>query len=427
MNESSSTSRQLEGVVIAFDIDNTLLSPHPNAYRHTIDQYLSFHDIGLLPEEAYKAHEKIRAMGNALEAIGLPNSIHHRGTPETLALYLIGYASDKFMYEKFGLNLMERCLSLEWLNEVSELIRTGCEGDWHSRFTTYIEYRNRVKRPPATLVDPVRIIAESKLVQDWSATYADAERDNVEIIDFAPLMRKLQSLGANLVIITEGRYALQSEKLNRIGLAELFKNRILVTESAARPDGIEDIERIIANAIETGTQAEELLKDQRIRNAWGTKLLTDAWAGKSPAFFARCLHAIAARPAAPQQALSDSEATVNDEHWQTNPTRFVMVGDRYEKDIEPLIELLGPGGCTTIRLTQGRYGRLHPLGELEPHRRPTHTFEHWDALHAFLTTKLHSHDVPVIDVAPSVIHEKLIEQNGCSPKPYPMSIGSSLF
>ena len=64
--------------------------------------------------------------------------------------------------------------------------------------------------------------------------------------------------------------------------------------------------------------------------------------------------------------------------WQSQPLKIAFVGDRYDKDIEPIITLLGKGGSLTVRIQQGKYANTFQESELEPSMRPNETFSNWD-------------------------------------------------
>ena len=80
-----------------------------------------------------------------------------------------------------------------------------------------------------------------------------------------------------------------------------------------------------------------------------------------------------------------------------------MVGDRFDKDVEPLIELLGHGVGMKIRLQAGKYGHLHPEDRLLPDRRPDRTFTDWDSLAAFLADELTIDHIPSITAPPDIV------------------------
>ena len=86
--------------------------------------------------------------------------------------------------------------------------------------------------------------------------------------------------------------------------------------------------------------------------------------------------------------------------WDFEPLQFVMVGDRYDKDVAPLIDLLGKGRALTVRLRAGKYGREHPEDGLPEERRPDHTFTDFDSLATFLADDLDFADVPAVTTAP---------------------------
>jgi hypothetical protein len=83
--------------------------------------------------------------------------------------------------------------------------------------------------------------------------------------------------------------------------------------------------------------------------------------------------------------------------------RFVMIGDRYDRDVAPLQELVGGQACLTIRLRAGRYADEFPETELPPDRRPSRTFTDWSELAGFLTNELCRSEIPSIAAMPPIV------------------------
>ena len=83
--------------------------------------------------------------------------------------------------------------------------------------------------------------------------------------------------------------------------------------------------------------------------------------------------------------------------------RFVMIGDRWDRDVRPVIDLLGRDSCLTLRLTQGRYGEKYPDAKIDPSLRPHHKFAHWDDLIRFLTRSLTAACVDEITRPPDLL------------------------
>ena len=126
------------------------------------------------------------------------------------------------------------------------------------------------------------------------------------------------------------------------------------------------------------------------------------WATKTPSFYARCLHALQLDRESPAAAFA-KPVFVPADHWRTKPLHFVMVGDRYDKDVKPLMDLLGPDAAMKLQLRMGKYGELHPESELPPDRRPDRTFTDWDSLAKFLTDELRFKDVKPITTPPDIV------------------------
>jgi len=91
---------------------------------------------------------------------------------------------------------------------------------------------------------------------------------------------------------------------------------------------------------------------------------------KSPLFFCKLLHALKDQTAGGLQERVQSVRFLTKKEWHSSPDfSVVMIGDRYRKDLEPLLQVC-PSGVKAYRLLTGRYFREDPLHELIEARRP---------------------------------------------------------
>lgn len=409
------TDGPLSGVIVAFDVDNTLLDPTGESYRRTVTEFLSQVDLGLPPDEAYGAYEGVRSHGYALERLGLANPIHHRGHPHALALMCITYGADPALLFELGIKHDERTRGLALLFHLAELHDARRAGPPADRLKAEMLIRGIVDRglDAQRFRAEVERVAGHRIIAEWAAAYARIERSH-ESSDPGELIRGIASRGGTPVIISEGQWALQRRKLADLGVASLVSGRALITEAAAQPPALADFELALSDAITAHQEHRRGDVDENLVLLWYYRCVLDDWSAKTPAFYGRCLHALRANAHAAEEALRNF-AFVGARDWRENPLRFVMVGDRYDRDVEPLIDLLGAGRATTIRLTQGKYGDQHPSSALPPDKRPFRSIPTWDALCVYLEQELIAEDVISIDMPPAILHgvhhrEDLIER-----------------
>lgn len=409
------TDGPLTGVVIAFDIDNTLLDPTGESYRKTVTEFLSRVDLGLPPDEAYDAYEEVRSHGHALERLGLANPIHDRGHPHVLALLCLTHGADPALLHELCITHDERSHGLALLFHLAELHDARRRGPPADRLKAEMHIRGIVDRGPDAqrLRAEIERVATLPIIGEWAAAYAEIE-SRFESSNPGTLIQNIINRGATPVVITEGRSALQRRKLEDLGVAPLFQGRALITEAAAQPPALAEFELALSDAIAAQQEHRGDHIDENLTLLWYYRCVLDDWAAKTPAFYGRCLHALHADVHSAEDALREF-AYVAERDWRENPLRFVMVGDRYDRDVEPLIDLLGAGHATTIRITPGKYGDQHPSAQLPPDRQPSRSIPTWDALCAYLANDLVAEDLIPIDTPPAILHgvprhQELIEK-----------------
>jgi 2-phospho-L-lactate transferase/gluconeogenesis factor (CofD/UPF0052 family)/phosphoglycolate phosphatase-like HAD superfamily hydrolase len=94
---------------------------------------------------------------------------------------------------------------------------------------------------------------------------------------------------------------------------------------------------------------------------------------KSQAFYTKLLHAIRQSAGENLKDQMQSFHFLTPEDWQSASAYYlVMIGDRYRKDLEPLLQVC-PSGLQTFRVVTGRYYREDPFHEIIDQGRPTPT------------------------------------------------------
>lgn len=385
--------------VVAFDLDNTLLDPTGEAYEQTVAEFLSHVPTGMPLDESIVRFEEARAFGHAMERIGLANPIHDRAHPEGLAVFLLLFCADASAQEELSIRPSSQKDDHAFISDIAEIDRATRCGPLDDRLAAEQRFLRRsvTDDRPSRFLSTVRRIAGESRVRACAERYSSIEAQ-APIPLLAPLMEKLQARGFTPVVITEGRYDLQLNKLERLGLEEIFEERVLISECAGFVDEDFALDRSITELLSSSAKGWGV-DEERLRMLWAYRCVIDEWSHKSPWFFARCLHALRLAAESAEEALN-SHTVLSQDMWNLEPLRFVMVGDRYDRDVAPILDLLGKGQAFTVRLRAGKYGRTHPETGLPEDRRPNHTFTDFDALATFLTEDLDFADVPAITTAP---------------------------
>jgi FMN phosphatase YigB (HAD superfamily) len=172
------------------------------------------------------------------------------------------------------------------------------------------------------------------------------------------ILSNLITAGADVHVVSEGDSAIQMFKLQSLGLTELV-HACVITDMTCGTAGILT-ELFLAYADSEVPPAVESLYDQLA-----------PYSVKSTAFFSKLLHAVVEqRPGSSLQDRIQSPKFLTADEWETTqPTSVVMVGDRYRKDLEPLLQVC-PVGSRAYRVLSGRYYREDPLYELIEQNRP---------------------------------------------------------
>jgi FMN phosphatase YigB (HAD superfamily) len=406
--------KRLNGVIVAFDIDNTLADPTGEAYGRTVMEFLLGADLRLAGDDPLHTFEQVRSYGSVLERLGLGNPIHERGHPHGLALLCMTHCENPALLRELNIHKDDRAAYGLVLRKLRELDHAARHGQFHRRLEAEITLRRALRdRPEAVrLQSEIERVGGHPIVTRWCATpWAECEAEHGQKAGGVPeLLHELESAGAITVVISEGRRKVQQDKLDGLGLSEHFARRILITEDATDVPGVHRLREAIAGLIGERLDRASPSDEDELALLWHYHCLIDAWSGKTPWFFGRCLHAIRNSPEAPEEGFG-TPLYVAPDRWREEPLRFVMVGDRYDKDIRPLIDLLGPEAGFKVRLRAGKYGHLDPEEDLPAEHRPNRTFSDWPSLARFLTDELRAADVPPITAPPDIVPRGEVRRN----------------
>ncbi len=400
----------LSGLIIAFDIDGTLYDPGGSAYRSTTGEILKALNLGLDELSAWNAYESLRRMGRGIERLGLRNPNHFRTHAETLAVLYVLFADASRLRTISRISPLVRDVMRESLQRLDESLPDRGETDWRLRLVRQRHVRALLRSDVSLslLRDEVRRIASQPVVADWVSRCEAIEKE-AKLHDPTALLELLENRGANLVVISEGLVEVQQAKLARLGIEHFFSGRVLITQAAGAVPGIEALDHALEPFLDSDADSVNEAGHGDLTMLWQARCIVSLWSTKSPWFYGRCLHALRADATNPAAALKRL-AMVPREVWTDQPLRFVMIGDRYDRDIAPIQSVVGTSQCLTVRLADGRYAQEFDSTSLPPPRRPSQTFSSWQALAEFLANQLSKNTIPPLSVTPSIGDKKVLNE-----------------
>lgn len=390
--------------VVAFDLDNTLLDADMRGYNAAVRGLLDTCPLGLSTADAYEAFEAIRRVGGVLERIGLRSPVHDRANPDALTVMILTRCTNDALLRELATSADAITNWRTLVDELADVHRAATRGYWTERLEDESKFRRFLSDDPRVrpFRDEVARVAALPQVKAWSARYRELEL-GAPVQDHRPMLAALTARGFRPVVITQGRSAIQLDKLRRLGLGDVLSERVLITEAAGTIAGLSEldaaIDRLFAVTMQDATRDAN---HDELRFLWRFRCVLDAWSLKSPAFYGRCLHAIHANPERPAVALSD-RAVVPTGRWRERPLRFVMIGDRHRKDIAPVQTLLGRGVGMTIRLRMGKYSGADSVDDSSRAEAASRTFSDWESLRRFLLEDFDPADIVAIDKPPTLI------------------------
>jgi hypothetical protein len=331
----------------------------------------------------------------------LGNPIHDRAHPEALAVLCMTRATNRTLLRDLQISPTDQPGYHELVVKVASLESTTRKGTPTERLAAELALRRFLATDPR--VPPLRAaakrVADRPRISVWAEHFRRHERVPTGP-DLEPLMDALVARGAFPVAISEGLRRYQNEKLERTGLLERFRGCTLLTETAAAVPGRSEFDLAFTDLINRQAASGGDI-DPELTFLWHYHGIIEAWSSKTPWFFGRCLHALQESPTRPEEVFREPRF-VEPDRWRKQPLRFVMIGDRYDKDVEPLIDLLGPNIGLKLRLRMGKYGHRHPEDALLDHRRADRTSMDWDSLTRFLTEETTVKQIPPIIRPPDI-------------------------
>jgi len=372
--------------IIFIDLDHTLLDNFDlrlSAARHALQVLFPEHAL----EEALSNYSTIIDHTYAFEALGF-SSFSHYWNPIEIYAILVLLTNDNYFIkahpEAAAIAVQSTWADLVNLDRtVHRASRSSflSDKDFFAALLHVHEDKDRLK----TFADHVKRILPDPVFREAQQAY----RQNLAwkpLDDAIQFLRRLQESDFLFYLVTEGLAPVQLEKVSLLGLQEFFDGRILVTQAAAEPREAAEILQAAQNIISERGQfpADEESSLDYLTLAFFHGLIRK-WADKcNRQFYGRVLHAVQINPAAPQERLHEVEVLSREEWLARPPIKLAMIGDRYDKDLLPVLELCGKEKSITLRVRQGKYKSVPHPQQSDTWRSLTVSFEEFSQVEAFV-------------------------------------------
>jgi len=372
--------------IIFIDLDHTLLDNQDirlTAARQAFKVLFPKHAI----EQVLLTYSTIIDHTYAFEALGFPSFSHYWNPIEIYAILTLLTKDNHFLKTHPEVVIFDPQTIWTELFTVDRMVRSAnrsgffSDEDFYGAFFDTLENKERLK----AFANLVRKILSDPI-------FSEAQREYNRNLELKPLkdalrfLRRLKESDFLFYLVSEGLTQVQLEKVSRLGLQEFFNGRILVTQAAATPVEAEEIFQAAKNLV---SDREKLLaNDRRCLDYLALSYfhgLIRRWADKcNKQFYGRVLHAVQLNSTSPQEVLSKVEVLDRPEWLARPPIKLAMIGDRYDKDLLPVLELCGKENSITIRIRQGKYKSVPHPQQNDTWRSPTVTFEEFSQIEDFV-------------------------------------------
>lgn len=377
---------QLEKIIL-IDIDSTLydnLYTRHKALKPVLKRLLLDNSISQL----LKNYERIVDIGDVFDKIGLVNFKHIWSSKELYAVLTVLFTRNPDHLCSMGISESDQAFFLKALEETHRSLMK-----MHRIYPNTFQIKRNTFQPAIKNIALLRFITIVNKIKNHKL-FRNADKAFKRNLVFKPnkgvveFLYRMYKAGFQMNVVTEGYHDIQCNKINKLGLAHLFRNRILTSEDATTPFGIKTLYRqivLIENKIAIKTASPE---DKKELNALKSiiKMLKEYENKSNPLFFGRIIHAIVSDPGNPYKALKKFAVVSSDEWVKKNNIKIVMIGDRYDKDVRPLINLLGKKNVMTIRYQKGKHRKSFLPHSVAPSQQPDLTAHSFRTIQKFLLT-----------------------------------------
>lgn len=352
--------------IVFFDIDNTIIDNH--SIRHkAMAPALECLELGKTKEELMPLYEKVVECGFIFELMELTNFIHIWNSHDLYAVIKILYSQNETDYKRLCMSKDDQAVFIKKIEELKKafsdahLDRTSFDRDVYEDFK-----KNVLKEPDVRrFLQMVKKIRNRPEIKKAFKIFRSSLR-LVPAPGFIHLLHQLIKSGFNVYFVSEGIEKIQRQKLKKLRLLKLFKQRLITTDAAADTKAWIQIKKMrlrcekrLQSVNLSDLNRKNLTQKQKILRF--TETLLEAYSAKSnPFFYARVIHAVKQNQKAPLHRLK-SFAYIPLTWWYMKPPiQIAVIGDRYDKDILPLIQLSGKNRIISILYNQGKYKRTFP-------------------------------------------------------------------
>lgn len=378
-----------EGDKIVFlDLDNTLFD-NQGMREKAASQALKCLDLDVPSAEKLDCYKSAYNVSDALMTIGVKDAKRLWHPPIFFAAMMILFSRDRKWLSTMNLTRKRQEQFIQKLQKIQKAIK-GLLTEAHFEKRDMLHRELVETRLSPEIHEFLRALNKVAIEERYNLTADEFKkvllcvlRPQEEVREF---LEAIENAGIHFYIVSEGDADHQKEKLKYVGLHENFKDRVLTTESAGKPRGVKQIEERL-KLIEQEGQRDTVSLDSNLE--WHMLLyfttLLERFRDKTESrFYARIVHAVLKNGNNPEKSLDDF-AYVDFKSWRVRDSaRLAMIGDRYEKDVLPLIKLWGRKNVITVRLKFGRYERCFPESRIKVDRRPTATFTHFGEIERYL-------------------------------------------
>jgi uncharacterized cofD-like protein len=285
-----------------------------------------------------------------LTSLGLPDLRKQWDSSEIIAFaYLLSDPSNRELIMQVG-TALDKDFSSEGDYSFSDRLRTY-------RFSSRWQ-----KSPPALKL--IREIAHVRNcygsdLSERSRRFRNFISENAALSPGAmELIAEVRASGFQVHLVSEGDTTVQTFKFVSLGLSDLMDSCVVTDATLSVASVLDELFMRFRDADET-PQCIGVLFDQLV-----------PFTVKSRAFFSKLIHALVDPGLTTLRDHLMSPRYLTVEEWgSTQPHCAVMVGDRYRKDLEPLLQL-GPSGVYAYRVLSKRYRHEDPNHEILDALRP---------------------------------------------------------
>ncbi len=379
--------------VVCLDLDHTLFN-NQDVLKKALNSALNNLDIGLSKEEIWDAVDKLSSLSLILTHLGFPNFKHFWNADEFYILLTIFFSKNNNHKEIFYKFNIDRNELLSYLYQQQNFIKS-IKNDFYKYFS--------IDKHINKIIQSINITRLHQVVRYFKDTYNEfitlknIFNDNFNIqpldnvIDF---LKYLQDEHIETILVSEGIDNIQIKKLSKMNILPFFKHRILTTEKAANPNGIKELDNAWNNIVKKNIN--ELLESDKciifFRN-----MIRDMELKDNENFYRRILHVIKSNEINLENALSELKYIKFKEWNLLPPVKLVMIGDRYDKDVLPLINILSQNNIKTIRLRLGKYKDEYPDDSIQVNLRPTKTLTNFEDIKDYFLKDHFWEDLNFID------------------------------